>query len=428
MSRTWRLAWDNLQARRRSVVAGALGVAVGSGCLLFFGALGSGLSEAVRTRLFPIDRTLLEVRASPVALGSFLGGGGALDDGMVDRLRRLDGVQDAYPRLELRAPSSFRLEDADFLGTGRPLRMYAEVMADGVDPRLVTPELARGQRFDDPGPGQPIPVVASGRLLELYNKSFAPARGLPTLSPAMLEGFTLPVAWGQSFVAGNHPQAEIGSIRLAGLSRHAIGVGVTLPLAAVQRLNRTYGRPVEGYTSVLLRLDGAQRPALLAPRLEAMGLTIDDDERRLAEQTGHAVDALTGTLLLLAMLVSLLGAFNIAQAFAAQTRERRREIGLLRAVGASRREVLRLLLSEATLIGAAGGVAGAVGGWLAGLVADGVAQRWLPAFPFKPESFFRFAPGWWLAAIAIGVLGAVLGALGPARAAARVDPARALGD
>ena len=50
--------------------------------------------------------------------------------------------------------------------------------------------------FSDPGPGQPIPAVAATRLLEIYNKSFAPARALPQLSPSMVVGFTFPVEFG----------------------------------------------------------------------------------------------------------------------------------------------------------------------------------------------------------------------------------------
>jgi ABC-type antimicrobial peptide transport system permease subunit len=50
----------------------------------------------------------------------------------------------------------------------------------------------------------------------------------------------------------------------------------------------------------------------------------------------------------------------------------------------------------------------------------------LPDFPFKPESFFVF-PAWlWLAGIGFAALFAGLGAAGPARRAARTDPAQAL--
>jgi len=54
------------------------------------------------------------------------------------------------------------------------------------------------------------------------------------------------------------------------------------------------------------------------------------------------------------------------------------------------------------------------------------AARKLPDFPFKPASFFLFP--WWLGALGLGfaALFAVVGAFGPARRAAKVEPAAAL--
>ncbi len=58
--------------------------------------------------------------------------------------------------------------------------------------------------------------------------------------------------------------------------------------------------------------------------------------------------------------------------------------------------------------------------------ADVLAARKLPDFPFKPASFFAFPLWLWGVGLGFAALFAVLGALGPARRAARVDPAGAL--
>jgi ABC-type antimicrobial peptide transport system permease subunit len=84
------------------------------------------------------------------------------------------------------------------------------------------------------------------------------------------------------------------------------------------------------------------------------------------------------------------------------------------------------MLALAAVVGVLGGVAGMVVAWVAALGADVLAARKLPEFPFKPESFFAFP--WWLYAMGVGfaALFAVVGAFGPARRAARVEPAAAL--
>jgi putative ABC transport system permease protein len=84
------------------------------------------------------------------------------------------------------------------------------------------------------------------------------------------------------------------------------------------------------------------------------------------------------------------------------------------------------VLTLAAVVGTVCALAGIGLGWVAAQIADHLAASRLPDFPFKPESFF-VVPGWLLlGALAFGALFAVLGAIGPARAAARADPREAL--
>jgi len=96
--------------------------------------------------------------------------------------------------------------------------------------------------------------------------------------------------------------------------------------------------------------------------------------------------------------------------------ERRREIGLLLALGASRRQILALFLAEAVLLAAAGGLAGLAAG-------QGAVALLVALFPALPAA----APVWAVsAALGLAVAtGALFGVL-PARRATRLDPVAAL--
>jgi putative ABC transport system permease protein len=95
-------------------------------------------------------------------------------------------------------------------------------------------------------------------------------------------------------------------------------------------------------------------------------------------------------------------------------------------VGATRSDVRAMVLAEAAVLGLLGGTCGAAGARLAALGMDRLALRILPDFPFRPETFFLF-PAWlWAAGAGVAALAAVLGALGPAAAASRLDPARSI--
>jgi ABC-type antimicrobial peptide transport system permease subunit len=87
---------------------------------------------------------------------------------------------------------------------------------------------------------------------------------------------------------------------------------------------------------------------------------------------------------------------------------------------------LVLLLGEAVCIGIGGAVVGLVVSWLAALGIDFLSKTALPDFPFKPTSYFWFAPELVVGLLLFSVTICLLGALWPARAAAKQSPAEAL--
>jgi ABC-type antimicrobial peptide transport system permease subunit len=105
---------------------------------------------------------------------------------------------------------------------------------------------------------------------------------------------------------------------------------------------------------------------------------------------------------------------------------RRREIGVMRAVGASRGDVRLLFLTEAAFVGAVAGSIGVAISLLIAWMADRGLASVVPDFPFKPETFFAFEPWMIVTAIALAVVSCVLGALAPALRASGPDPAEVL--
>jgi len=132
-------------------------------------------------------------------------------------------------------------------------------------------------------------------------------------------------------------------------------------------------------------------------------------------------------LSLVAGVMLVVSATNIAQTFRVLVLERRAEIALYRAVGATAGEIRAWTMTLAVIVGLAAGAAGLVVARTVALFADWAGAKKLPDFPFKPDTFFAFP--WWLYAAGLGfsVLFSLLGAFGPARRAAKIDPARALG-
>lgn len=416
------LVRQSLSRDRRSAALSAFGVAIGIGALVFFVALGQGVGRVIREKIFPVDARLVDVVPPTLALGGLLGAG-KLDAATVERLEALPDVERVFRKMTVRVPAITRY-DGDFFGSN--LRMGVEVLAIGVDPGFVEQDVLTG-KFEDPPPGEPVPVVISSRLLEIYNKSFAPARRLPQLSPAIVVGFSFPVDFNRSYVAATSggPVTSVRA-RVVGVSDRALLAGITVPLATAVRMNQAAGVDATTFTGVTLQARDPSGVPRISEAVQRMGLQIDDQERRLAQNAGLAVALTTSALALLSVLICVLAAINIAHALSAQVRARAREIGVMRAVGASQADVRGIVLAEAAAIGLGGGLIGTAAAWLGAFVVDRSAGAFLPDFPFKPDTFFGFP--WWLllGGVAIGVVAALSGAFLPSRRAAAVDPARTL--
>ncbi len=418
------LALENLRADWKGAALNAAAACVGAGALAFFVALGLGVGDAAR-RMFPGEARLVEVVPPAVSLAPMLGGGG-LDDAAVSRLAELPGVAGAYRKLTVRVPIAAS-RPPEGVHVNWPPGLTVQIPAVGVDAGLVAGDLG-GRPFADTAPEGPIPVVASTRLLEIYNKTIAPAWNLRRLPPGTaLVGLQLPVRIGFSIVPLKTEDRVYDSrLVLSGVSDRVPVYLLALPLETARRFHREYGKPDQGYTSVALLASRPDDVPAIAAAVRRMGFAVDPGDRAMAERVGTVVAVTTGALALLALLMCALAALAVAQSLSASVRARVKDIAILQAVGATAGDVRRLVLLEAGLLGVAGGAAGAALSRLAALGADAVAFRVLPDFPFRPESFFDFSPWLYLVALGVAVVSAVLGALSPAAAAARIDPARSI--
>jgi putative ABC transport system permease protein len=106
--------------------------------------------------------------------------------------------------------------------------------------------------------------------------------------------------------------------------------------------------------------------------------------------------------------------------------ERRREIGVMKAIGASDQDVRGLFFAEAGAMGILGGAFGVVMGWIIGSVINFGTNIYLHRQGFPAEHFW--AVPWWLVGFALffAFLVSLVSGLYPASRAAKLDPVEAL--
>jgi len=154
---------------------------------------------------------------------------------------------------------------------------------------------------------------------------------------------------------------------------------------------------------------------LLIRRHGSEDFTITTQDQML-EVLGSVMDVLTAVVAAMGGISLLVGGIGILTIMTIAVRERRAEIGLLRALGAGRDQILVLFLLEAVLLALLGGVAGFVigagGAWIIGVL--------VPALPTRTAWDFVL-----LAEATAGLIGLAAGVL-PALRAAALDPVTAL--
>lgn len=168
-------------------------------------------------------------------------------------------------------------------------------------------------------------------------------------------------------------------------------------------------------------LKSALDAALPKDRVETTtGAQLADDQ---AETISASMSGLKQGLLVFAGIALFVGTFIIANTFTMLVAQRTKELALLRAVGASRRQVTRSVLIEAFVVGAVAGVTGLLAG-----IGIGVGLRSLLGTlgATVPDGPLVVSPGTVAAALVVGVVITMLAAWLPGRRAAKIPPVAAM--
>jgi putative ABC transport system permease protein len=185
----------------------------------------------------------------------------------------------------------------------------------------------------------------------------------------------------------------------------------------------TSDRPL--YSSVSVRVKDPAKIRATEDAVKRMGFNTFSilDATRSLQQFFAILDLFLGIFGSLALVVASIGIVNT---LVMAILERRREIGVMKAIGASDIDVKKLFFAEAGAMGILGGIVGVALGWAIGQVINFGTNIYLKRQSLPPEHFW--AVPWWLigSAIAFAFVVSLVAGLYPASRAARLDPVQAL--
>ncbi len=185
----------------------------------------------------------------------------------------------------------------------------------------------------------------------------------------------------------------------------------------------TSDQPV--YSSVNVRVKNPSQVQKVEDAIKKMGFNTFSilDASRSIQQFFKVLDVFLGIFGSLALAVAFIGIVNT---LVMAILERRREIGIMKAIGASDGDIKKLFFAEAGAMGILGGIVGVALGWAIGQVINLGTNVYLKRQSFPPEHFWSVP--WWLVAFALlfSFLVSLAAGLYPAGRAARLDPVQAL--
>jgi len=183
--------------------------------------------------------------------------------------------------------------------------------------------------------------------------------------------------------------------------------------------------PVQTYSTLSVRSRNTNQIQVIQDAIKKMGFNTFSllDATRSLRRFFAVLDIFLGIFGSLALSVSSIGIVNT---LVMAIMERRREIGIMKAIGASDGDVKKLFFAEAAVMGLLGGVLGVAMGWGIGRVINFGTDVYLHSQDLPSENIWSVP--WWLVLGAIGfsITVSMLSGLYPAARAAKLDPVKAL--
>ena len=183
----------------------------------------------------------------------------------------------------------------------------------------------------------------------------------------------------------------------------------------------------DGYSAAIVHTDSLNSATNVSRQIQS-DLGFDSATlQTFLDQVNRIFSILQVMLSSIGLLALFVASIGIVNTMIMAIYERTREIGILKALGSSNGEILRMFMIEAGLIGLLGGIVGVILGWGLGVILNAVISNYFKSQQVPIDApFFVVTPELVIAALAFATFVGVIAGLYPAFRAARLNPLAAL--
>jgi len=460
-----RLAYKNLWRRKARTILTVVGVMIGTCAIVVMLSLGIGLDESQKKSM---ERwgNLNTIRVNQGIRfdneGNPIGEEKKLDDAAVEEIKGIPGViavspaydaggeakmgrQKGYLQLigmdpkemanfEFKATAGRLLEEGDrnvivvgsqvvnnFMDEAQMRKMERGGMMgpmgreqkdplEMLDQRISMQVFASGQQEKKKLFSYMVVGVLEGEFTEHAFQAYAPIEEIKKMRKFMFSN------------SGNGGSQDKVAVEMAAKGRSSRG--------AVRVSARASSRDTDNYSFILVRTAAVEDSKQVSQSLKDLGYNSWSmaDQLEGIEKTSRTIQAILGGIGGITLLVAALG---ITNTMVMSIYERTREIGVMKVIGATFRDIHSLFLTEAALIGVIGGTIGLTLSYLVSYIINRLSQGFMNRGgpPMSPEDVLNISViPVWLACFAIGfaILVGLMAGLYPANRAVRLSPVEAI--
>lgn len=349
------LALKNIKEKKAQIILAIISLSIASASLMLFMGLDAGIQNVTFDELeksSPLTQITVRPPATKNSLISLLSSDRkGITQEEIDEISNIHGIKKIYPQTHFKSIASVEI---DALG----LNFASDAMVFGIEKGFIENDIPKDESWQSTS--EPYPVILPSRILELYNLSIAPAQGLPTFNEEQLIGRELTLfPEYSSFFPSLGDRSKRITLKIAGFSDKVNLAGITLPFEVVKSLNEKLDTPDQGYLEIYVESENATQTTDIAAKIEALGYRTAYFQKN-AKDVQAKLAYLSIVIGIISFIIFTITGVAIASTFLTRVSEKTKELGLFRALGASKSQIRQLILIESITVGIIGSFFGII--------------------------------------------------------------------